>query len=226
MPPRVFDPRQHSFRNIRAAAVAITISGPDQRHLGVLHRDGAEDDVFLLHLEFHNRLTNEPASPLYAWVDLQLPELRLAQVAMVCRKIVRENGRSIPFAFSVPNDCFDADSCAFLFGPTMHGLTCATFVVAVFKAIGISLVNVDSWPKNRADDIKWKEQVISKLKQVGASDEHICYVEEEKDLPRFRPEEVAGAAACDTWPADFDSAQIAGSGILELLVKNGLQLGP
>src|SRR6185503_13834023 len=81
---------------------------------------------------------NEAPDPDFLWVNPAAHPKRLVQVAALCRKIWRANqSGSIPYAFSPPNDCFDTNTGAFLFGPTRHGLTCASFVLAVFHHAGL-----------------------------------------------------------------------------------------
>lgn len=74
-----------------------------------------------------------------------------------------------------------------------QGLTCATFIVELFKELGIPFISVDDWKKRPGDD----EWAIGILKALSGqmSDEH---VEAQKirigKTIRIRPSDVASAA--------------------------------
>ncbi len=111
------------------------------RHIGILHQDEGSDAFLMLHLAWHHRLRKEAPPVGFLWVDPAIHPRRLVQVAAICRKIWKANSAGgIPYAFSPPNDCFDVDSGKYLFGPTRLGLTCATFILALFHVAGLQLV--------------------------------------------------------------------------------------
>lgn len=95
---------------------------------------------------------------------------------------------------------------AYLLGPTQKGLTCATFVLAVFEASGFKLAHLDTWPIGREGDKKWQESIIKVLKEKKADENHITMAESEIGIARFRPEEVAGASLEPNIPVNFDVA--------------------
>lgn len=170
----------------------------------------------MLHLAWHLDLRNVSARPDYIWVDPSVNERRAKQVAAFCRRVWRQNGKSIPYAFSHPNDCFDSRTGQFLFGETKLGLTCATFIIAVFQAVGLKLLDLDSWPA-RPDDVQWQQSILDMLRQQGASADHLRSVDREVGAVRFRPEEVGGAAAHAPWPVGFGDASRIGEQIVDLL---------
>ena len=226
MPDRVYNAAERSFDQINGVAVAITVTDVDQRHIGILHKkDGG--GVKLLHLAWHFVLKNSDPKPCYAWVDVPIHPARARQVAVRCRQIFRNNPRGLPYAFSPPNDCFDAEQSTYLFGPTRHGLTCATFVIAVFQTAGIRIVRDETWPASRPDDDVWKQKIIAALQNPRitnpvATAEHIAFIQAEAGSTRFRPEEVAGAAANNTIPTAFDEAEKLAAETLQKLIQDGL----
>lgn len=217
MEVRVHAPSEQSFDSIRAVAVAIAAVHDDQRHLGILHRDRSVGEVRLLHLAWHYILRDSTPKPCYLWIDPPIPEARARQVAALCRRVFRSNVRGIPYAFSAPNDCFDESTARFLLGPTRHGLTCASFVLAVFDAAGLALVDYSTWPQRPEEDARWQRQVLDQLRAANASPEHVNAVERQIGGARYRPEEVAGAAASDSIPARFDAVKPRADAILERL---------
>jgi hypothetical protein len=206
---------------VQFAAIAIRTISAAQRHTGILHKESGDPGVLLLHQAWHCDLRNESPSDAYRWVQPSLPAPRLRQVAALCRKVWRSNGSAtIPFAFSPPNDCIDAETGQFLLGPTRLGLTCATFVLAVFQAAGVLLVKYDDWPAGRPGDAEWQQAVVDDLRASRrASVEHIEAMQGElgKGAVRYRPEEVAGAATLSKLPASFEQAVNAAAHVLQSL---------
>lgn len=200
------------------AALFLERTGEDLRHLGILHRTSVDGSVLALHLVWHCDLRNEVAPSKGLCIEPTVPRLRLQQVAARCRQIWDENQNGdVPFGFSNPNGFFDDATGKMLLGPSRHGLTCASFVIAAFKFAGIELVRYDTWPTNQDDDQKWQKHVVTLLKdpRSNASPEHIRSVEGEIGNSRFRPEQVAGAAIVSPLPADYQQAVQNG----ELIVK-------
>jgi hypothetical protein len=223
---RVYSNQQRSFTEVRHVAVAIAVYREGQQHTGILHKSENLDEVKLGHLEWHNRLKESDPNDSYLWVDPPIPTRRARQVAARCREILRENARGIPYAFSPPNDCFDAKTGRFLLGPSRVGLTCATFVLAVFEAAGIRLAEYDTWPQERPHDAEWQKFVIELLEheQSGASAEHVGLVKKETGAVRYRPEDVAGCAASDQLPCLFRIAEPLSQEILNQLHALGKPL--
>jgi len=203
----IFLQSERPVSEVRAAAIAIANIAANQRHIGILHRGSSPNSpVKFLHLAFHFDLRNEDQiSAKYVWVGPKVPEARLRQVAAKCRQIHRANGPNLPYAFSPPIDCIDAQTGQYLLGPTNHGLTCASFVLAVFERAGLRLVDYGSWQINRPGDMEWQTSILEVLRN-GSSQQHIAALQAEIGAVRFRPEEVAGAAAVSPLPASFEAA--------------------
>jgi hypothetical protein len=70
----------------------------------------------------------------------------------------------------------------------------------------------------------WQRSIIELLKENGASQEHIKAVESQIGAIRYRPEDVAGAAASDRLPAEFATTERLARAILEKLQSKGLSL--
>lgn len=216
---RCFSQRDRPLTNVVYAAIAIKAVNQRQRHIGVLHREDDSPDVNLLHLAWHHDLRNHTPGPTYLWIDPDVHPRRMRQVAAMCRKVWRANTGTLPYALSAPNGCFDQSSGEFLLGPTRHGLTCASFVLAVFESVGIRLVRYEDWPSSRPGDREWQEWVISELERSDppVSREHIEAVKNEVGGIRFRPEDVASAGTTSPLPADFATAAQRAERILDRL---------
>jgi hypothetical protein len=153
-------------------------------------------------------------------VDPAAHPKRLEQVADICRLVWRANQKQgIPYGFSPPTDCLDADTGEFLIGTTRHGLTCASFVLAVFHRAGLPLVVYENWPTSRPGDREWQAKIMRVLERTGADRAHVDAVRNEVGSVRFRPEEVAAAATASPLPADFKTASERGQQVLERLAS-------
>lgn len=214
---RVYSNQYRPFTEVRYIAVAIAVVREGQQHTGILHKVEDLGEVKLGHLEWHNRLKESEPKDSYLWVDPPIPTRRARQVAALCRKVLRSNQSGIPYAFSPPNDCFDPEAGSFLLGPSRFGLTCATFVLAVFDAAGIRLIEFSSWPQQRPGDADWQRFVIEQLEHGEASAEHVAFVKNELGYVRYRPEDVAGCAASDQLPCSFKTAEPLSQEILNQL---------
>jgi hypothetical protein len=189
---------RESLPQIQNAAIAIMAHDARQRHVGLLFKDGLDEDVFLLHLKWNNQLAMSCPSEEYIWAEPpSIPQKRLRQLAAMCRLIWSANGSDIPFAFDYPNGCFDRETGKLLLDTngSQIGLTCATFVLAVFQSVGLTIVDCDSWPRNRPEDANWHQWIILNLKQTNASQAELDKVKKqaESGCARFRPEEVCGS---------------------------------
>lgn len=189
------------------AHVAVTIErvSSEQRHMGVLYRrtDSVGDEfgdaagVFVLHLTFPRTLKHEAAGNVRHWIEPDISPRRQRFVADVCRMVVRANkADGVPFGFSLPSERFDEQTHQFRSSSAGDGLTCASFVLAVFDRAGLPLARYETWPVGRQDDVRWQGEATDHLVAHGESWMRIPAIraEIEAGARRFRPEEVAGAA--------------------------------
>ncbi|HEY7089649.1 MAG TPA: hypothetical protein VH518_16240, partial [Tepidisphaeraceae bacterium] len=134
---------------------------PRGKHLGLLYRVRAGVPIHIAHLCWHHRLVNVPADPtkILFWISLDLDQDQAEQVAAQCREVGRAGvGRFFPYANSSPRGFFLNERLEFIYGAGSLGLTCASFVLAVFNFVGIDLVNYDSWPIRPGDE-QWLEKI-------------------------------------------------------------------
>lgn len=213
--------RVFTFADARAEAghwvvVAVGEPNPDQRHIGILHRNRNAHLQFL-HLAWHCRLRNDDNRPDYlsVWVAPSVPAQRQRIMAAFCRRVWRKNERDgIPYAFSNPQGSLDPATGAFLIGPTRFGLTCSSFVLAVFHAAGLQLADYESWPADRDGDSQWQQSIIAELNSQQTEQGHIEHLRSEIGAVRFRPEEVAASTAHAPPPVAFQQAEEGGQQIL------------
>lgn len=199
--------------------VGIAIQKTDfGHHVGLFHR-GAEGANSQLHLAWHHRLVVEPIVPpgdggFTLWSSIQIPKPRLKLLSAQCRLVAQKNEAGIAYGLTSPEGTIDEDG---FFIPTSAGagLTCASFILAVFESARFILLNFDEWIE-REDDKEWVAQIVALLRKTGASQEHIEGVENSPAI-RFRPSEVTGAAMGESYPATFCSATARGKIVLDNL---------
>jgi len=189
---------KNGFDDIRSLAIAIS-GDSSRRHVGILFRPD-EQPVQLIHLGWHGLLEREPPSNDYCWVSVKdIHPVVLDNIADWLPQVWRENGRAIPYSikpFDV--DPFDENGKLRATLPG-EGFTCATFVLWVFHHFKVGLIDAGTW-QDRPDDRQWRAWIVEMLERTKIKyqipDDHIeaqtPYV---RHAARFRPEEVAGAAA-------------------------------
>jgi hypothetical protein len=181
--------------------VAIAIGGAaDQTHVGILYRK-PNDSVELLDLGWHFALHSEAAGPNdYCWIVCEgLDQMSRSLLADGLLALYEANPQGIPYgiAFGSSGEYFEsnlkfADSGG-------GGLTCATFVLAVFQRFGFRIVDTKSW-RARPEDTQWQERIVDLLerRRLKSGDVSLEYIEAQRRqigvASRFRPQEVAAAA--------------------------------
>jgi hypothetical protein len=179
-------------------AVALCNAYGGNLHAGLIYRDEAHV-VRFLHLGWEDRLLDSR----YESGIFILPNIEPEHAFLLATMCTRVWGRfctvrKFPYGLRYEGTTFDATG-KLVLGPGACGLTCATLVLALFKAIGFSLINEQSWPIRSDEDRQFLEAI-----RRYASPAHFAILEREIEngAKRIRPDEVAGASLLD-WPAEF-----------------------
>ncbi len=197
-----------------------------ENHLGVLFRV-APDQFRVLHLEWHHRLAAENVSPA-EWTMMVEPALEqettrvLARLCSLVETKYGQGGRSLAYALRYQGGRFDPTTGDFLSEGGL-GLTCATFVMAIFASYGAGLLKAEEWGP-REEDRQWEEYIVATLRRTKADPMHIQAVEQEILCKRFRPQEVTAAATLDELPAGFAYCSAKAMEILEAKAMEILEL--
>jgi hypothetical protein len=147
---------------------------------------------------------------------VELDEINRRTVVGLCRLIA---GRStkIPFGFTY-NGVYFTGAGDYISHGAGHGLTCATFVMAVFATYNIPILKIDEWPK-RPDDPGWQLGQVGHLQRRHGpfvADAAAQFIGE----PRYRPEEVAAGTISREKPLTFAKAVALGRRISRDLLKS------
>jgi hypothetical protein len=176
----------------------------DQVHTGILVRLD-DKSIRLCHLEFHHRLKFEEPTNGYFWADCQRFSGSVERNAngfffSVWVQDVADNP-SIPYGFAFDAHCFDEDG---RYRPMEvgKGLTCATFIIAVFHSAALPVILPDTWHE-RPEDQEWQKKILELL-EGRASKEHVMAAASYVGHFRYRPEEVASAAVQAPPPLTLD----------------------
>jgi len=219
---RLNDPAAIPVETIQSIALAIKAASPRQRHIGIIYKNSDDPEVGtnLLDLGWHYILSSGPVGPEYLWIAPAIePELAYV-LAGLCKKVAEKYAlprRGIAYALRYDGDGLDIKTGEFM-DRNGHGLTCATFVLAMFASHGIPLLQLSEWPE-RKDDQAWQEDIVGVLRKRGVNEKHVNAVNEQvkRGCARYRPEEVAAAGAAPSLPIGFTYAEELGKRIVEKL---------
>ena len=188
-------------------------------HIGMLYRTAEGEAAKILHLAWHHQLRSDHPSHSYPCrVRPWIPGERALAIAAFCRRIWKKAGDDqVPYGFSAPSVFFD-HSGALISGPAKVGLTCASFVLAVFDSAGLPLVRLDEWPPPTSVDKARQRELVDQLRtSVNVSPDHLSALETEIGNVRYRPLEVAGAGTAQVLSASHAYASEMASKIKDLL---------
>jgi hypothetical protein len=188
-------PNKTPFELVRDLGIAIrTIPGPAQQiHIGLLHK--VEDGrPYILNLRHFSDLRNDDPSDSYRWVQVDLDDVNRRLVVALCRLLAKKLP-SIPFGFTFNRNYF-SQAGDYILGEFGDGLTCATFVMAVFATYNIPLLKIQEWATSREDQL-WQYGQVGQV-QVTRGPFVAEAIARHIGAPRYRPEHVTAAAAIST----------------------------
>lgn len=201
---------QNITKRASSSAIAIEKVADNQYHIGIIYRTIEKPQAMyeFLHLAHHNKLQSNPLNlSKKLIIHSKLSPIIANQVSVLCRRVWQKNNiTQIPYAFSKPTDIFGASTGELKLSQSKIGLTCATFVLAVYHAKQVPLVVFETWQLREEDEDFQRMWVERWLPGSGASKEHIEAVRQEIPTIRVRPEEVAGSATEAPPPVVFDRA--------------------
>ena len=218
--------RFESERTFTAAdTIGVVICRTDQGnlHAGMLYVD--ENDIeCVLHLGWEDYLGTDWGSKSglshQLWASPPIDETRLDSIAGLCQLILERHkkDRKFPYALQFLGSHFSEDG-RLVVGDGARGLTCATFILAVFRSFGIDLIDEESWECRREEDLKFLLWLSSR---PGIALDHFSILRSEvnKGAKRIQPHEVLQACTQgeDELPVDFASVQRSSYRLLERLL--------
>lgn len=191
------------------SSIAIGIAGccitndKSQKHVALIYRNDLQLP-WLLHLGWHRILCHEPWSghDKYHWVELSSVDIELQETFADWAALVANAATDATIPYSVvfsPYKNFGANG-QYINRKDGSGLTCATFLLAIFDDFGLPLVEISTWPHLRKEDSQWLKKILKSLgmyiwKHVPSELPFFWeQFRQRYDLKRFRPEEVLASA--------------------------------
>lgn len=200
---------------IKVFGSAIKKIGNDQRHAGVVFKDRGTGKFFLLHLAWHLQLTLEELAGDYSLIPMvNFDDEELQLFAESAAKVFEENSNDVPYGLSYTGAAVFNGDMKFLDSPGA-GLTCATFLLGFFEALGFEILDLDSW-EHRADDRLWQEFIYGHLAKKLSREQAADQKKVIGSAFRFRPEEVVGAVGVyDDQPLGFSEVKVLGEQVIK-----------
>lgn len=188
-------------------------------HIGALYGTAAGPQM-LSHWG-HRHAKNTPLEPGWLCVLCDIDAARFPIVAAAFRRILKAVKDRVPFGFSDPLAGWFTAEGGFQVPHGAIGLCCQSFVIALFDAAGLPLVDRTPVPV-RADDAADQQGFLNFLQpalNVATPENQLHYATLPATVPQplLRPEEVAGAAWSGAYPCDFETAHRLGQVVLARL---------
>lgn len=187
-------------------------------HVGLVFTD-AQKATKIIHLAWHKTLKVDeyPSSVCCIATVLDLPDTTAKIFVGVLRKIAKRQPH-ISYGINVLRAAgsFSADG-DYRAPKGSDGLTCATFVSELFRALGVPLIKESTWPTGVNED--WALAVCSELEKRGADADHVAAVRSNARGMRVRPEELGSAADQPhaAWPLGYDDAVAGAASVVSCL---------
>lgn len=166
-------------------------------------------------LAWHLRIRNKPPSEKSDfWIQSGLDENNLRIVAAAIERTVATRKPPISYSPLYDGIYFTEGDLKYERDKPGDGLTCATFVMAIFETLGIRLLMTETWEPRQSDD-EWREDIVSFLEEWGTDSgcdvtEHVAVIRQSPRCVRYRPEEVAAGVGVDDGPISFAVAERLG----------------
>jgi hypothetical protein len=193
-------------------AIAELVRDPDCVHVGILYKlDSGECRIchFGDHFDFQDHSADQTPRASqrgFRWIQLHLdPVLRHVALGILCVLIKANlNGTAISYGFLYNGEYFDPNSRAYTRSQP-DGLTCATFVLAVFRNMHIEILDTATWPPASGANLEWQRRMANHLggRFPYAHPDFLTGI----GSARFKPEEVAAGAASLPKPIRFPEAE-------------------
>lgn len=195
-----------------------------QKHVALVYK-ADNSKVMLLHLGWHQSLYHHEWQGKYQWLEVRGLDRELQETFADWAVLVADASPGIPIPYSIifnPGQNFDVDG-HFINRNDGSGLTCATFLLALFNDYHLPLIDIDSWPESRSGDLTWVRTILKKLREEVLLNrlpawEWVEQAKRRHKLKRFRPEEVFVTAAMYSGdPLKFSVVESAGRTINALI---------
>lgn len=175
--------------------LAIQVSNPATNQLHALTIYWANDNLMLGDLAWHLNLRgrkypimNEPKT---YWVIPSLLDEDQVLLSATLQTWIAFNRDKIPYSVAHPGGVIFRDNIWIGKDPA-QGLTCSTFIVALFNELGLPFINSETW-QDRTGDEEWASNILQLLTPRISKEN----VDAQRDMigksPRIRPSDILAA---------------------------------
>lgn len=208
--------------------VAIVIShGGFGCHAGLLFKNSSKETC-VLHLAWHKKLEAEifPGNQ-NCWIAIipNLPKVTAKVLVGNLRKIAKKHSKSqsplhieygVKVLEAVGSFSINGDYKATKKG---NGLTCATFVTELLRAVGLPILDEKTWPEGANQE--WIDAIANELERSGADADHVASVRNCTNARRILPTEVAAGANLPfkEWPGKHDTISLLAPAVFTSLTQ-------
>lgn len=211
-------------------AVLFVHPSPVGAHVGFVYAANDDGARRVLHQAWHYDTRDQPLSEFLADEDTPTPRLWIepslgvddqndlrTMAALVASRI---RDQQLPYALRRADAAIQRDGRVVL-GSSL-GLTCATFVTALFDAVGVPLLDEETWSERNAARIAEDNAAQGRIAD-WLSARHPAHArrvrEAEVGCTRIRAEEVAVASGMAPHPVFFADAAVQGAALLTRLAR-------
>lgn len=162
-----------------------------QGHVALIYRN-EELKTLLLHLCGHQDLRHEAWDSTYHWIEFSELHVEVEETFADWAVMVAGNSdlKNIPYSTILSEDRNFALDGSFISRGDSTGLTCASFLLAMFADHGLPLVDQKSWPRGRISDIRWAQRMLERLHDRFPGTHFAAQLQRVFKIKRFRPEEI------------------------------------
>lgn len=191
------DQQTTSVKQVDGVGIAIKQYPPNQNHIAILFKELEEEGtVKVIHVGSYKGSFVDNIDPFYLWADLNCvhPIRKQALIASIQQIADVNKDTRLRYGLNHAVFCFDPITGKLNANyDQTKGFTCATFVLEVFLANGITLIDWDTWPAADEADKEFQNKVLNYLSRIGEqiTPEFLSGQNQQLGGPRFKPQEIA-----------------------------------
>lgn len=189
---------------------AVCIGKPDapNYHMGIFY--GTPSRAFLFDFAWYDILRFKEFDELYYCVKPDLGVSRLRGLRELCMQVREAQKTGIfPYGFSLIEQALDAETGACLCDNIGEGLTCATFICAIFARASVPLINLGTYQVEEDWQV-FRDRIVKAMEDSKESckipEAHIERLRASTDVKRVRPEDVMLAVRTKSMPLAYEDA--------------------
>jgi hypothetical protein len=194
--------------------VALTLNRIHGTHVALVYR--VQGAIIFCHLAGPYDLRSDPPSTRYLWEVAALAPRKHEIFGSYLRLVATNNSDQIPYGFGYNGSYFDENGVFAKADEPGAGLTCSTFIMAIYQSLEIPLLVEDSWAKRPEDEAE--RQRIMEALQAARPGLDLSTMTPFLEGVRFKPGEVAAGVIVAPPALRFDAAQAAGT-ILDKVIR-------